>query len=67
MVNFIKKYKIVKDKLRIIGYGKGGDDEEEEKEIESGVEFILRNFYDMDDILGNWEVVNFKYVLESSL
>lgn len=53
MVNFIKKYKIVKDKLRIIGYGKGGDDKDEEKEIESGVEFILRNFYDMDDILGN--------------
>lgn len=65
MVNLIKKYKIVKDKCRIIGYGKGGDDED--KEIESEIELILKNFNDIDNILGKWEVVNFKYVLESSL
>lgn len=66
MANLTKKYKTVKDKLRTTGYGKGGDDEHEHKETESGAELIPRNFHDMDDILGNREAVNPKHVLESS-
>ena len=66
MANLTKKYKIVKDKLRTTGYGKEGDDEHEDKETESGVELIPRNFHDMDNILGNREAVNRKHVLESS-
>ena len=66
MANLTKKYKTVKDKLRTTGYGKGGDDEHEDKETESGAELIPRNFHDMDNILGNREAVNPKHVLESS-
>lgn len=66
MANLTKTYKTVKDKLRTTGYGKGGDNEDEEKETESGAELIPRNFHDMDDILGNREAVNPKHVLESS-
>ena len=66
MANFTKKYKTVKDKLRTTGYGKGGDDEHEDKETESGAELIPRNFHDMDNMLGNREAVNLKHVLESS-
>lgn len=43
MSNFIKKYKIIKDKFCIIGYGKGGD-EEVDKEVEGGVEFVFKYF-----------------------
>ena len=66
MANLTKKYKTVKDKLRTTGYGKGGDEEDEEKETRSGAELIPRHFHDMDDILGNREAVNPKHVLESS-
>lgn len=66
MANLTKKYKTVKDKLRTTGYGKGGDDENEDKETESRAELIQRNFHDMDNILGNREAVNPKHVLESS-
>lgn len=65
MANQTKKYKTVKDKLRTTGYGKGGDDED--KETESETELIPKNFNDIDNILGKWEVVNPKHVLESSL
>ena len=53
MANLTKKYKTVKDKLRTTGYGKGGDDEHEDKETESGTGLIPRNFHDMDNILGH--------------
>ena len=66
MANLTKKYNTVKDKLRTTGYGKGGDNEHEDKETEIGVELIPRNFYDIDNILGNREAVNPKHVLESS-
>ena len=66
MANLTKKYKTVKDKLRTTGYGKGGDDEHEDKETESGTGLIPRNFHDMDNILGHREAVNPKHVLESS-
>ena len=66
MANLTKKYKTVKDKLRTTGYGKGGDDEHEDKETESGAELVPRNFHDMDNMLGNREAVNLKQVLESS-
>lgn len=66
MANLTKTYKTVKDKLRTTGYGKGGDDEHEDKETESGTGLIPRNFHDMDNILGHREAVNPKHVLESS-
>ena len=50
MANLTKKYKTVKDNLRTTGYGKGGDDED--KETESETELILKNFNDIDNILG---------------
>ncbi|PFX13470.1 hypothetical protein AWC38_SpisGene22441 [Stylophora pistillata] len=66
MANLTKKYKTVKYKLRTTGYGKGGDNEHEDKETESGAELIPRNFHDMDNTLGNREAVNPKHELESS-
>lgn len=66
MANLTKKFKTIEDELRMTGYGKGGDEEHEDKESESGAELIPRNFHDMDNILGNREAVNPKHVLESS-
>ena len=66
MASLTKKYQTMNDKLRTTGYGKGGVDEHEPKETESGAELIPRNFHTMDNILGNREAVNPKHMLESS-
>lgn len=60
----IKKYKDIKDKFRLIGYGRGGNvsfnNESEESE-----DIISKYFNDMDEIFGKREFINLRYVFES--
>lgn len=66
--NLTKKYKTVKDKLRSISFGKGGEPDEDAdfNEQRGPKEFIPQNFYDMDEVLGERQSVDPQHVLESS-
>lgn len=65
LANLTKKYKDTKDKLRLTGYGRGGD-VPSDNESEESEDIIPKHFNDMDEILGKRESINPRHVLESS-
>ena len=66
--NLTKKYKTIKDNLRSICFGKGGEPDEDAdfNEQRGPKEFIPQNFYDMDEVLGERQSVDPQHVLERS-